>query len=300
MTKTLEKLGAAADAGALARWSRRLVAALKHQLRPAPERRPTPQAVYLGDHRALLRTIFGHKMYVDTRDVSLAPHLLIDGLWERWITERVRDLLRPGMTVVDVGANVGYYSVLAADAVGPSGRVHAFEPNPDLVEILYTNLAINGFGDRATVVAKAVHARQGSVALHRFRRHMGSSSLWASEAHAQAHHDSLDSVTVESVPLDVHFAPGTRVDFVKIDAEGAEPLVLQGARRMLTENRDVKVVLEFAPAMLAASSSAQDVYDLLRALGFRVCRIAEGGALVPVTLSDLLPRPHSDLLLTRD
>lgn len=258
------------------------------------------QAVYLGNDRALCRTVFGHKMLVDTRDVSLAPHLLLDGQWEPWITRLVQGLLRPGMTFVDVGANVGYYAVLAADAVGARGRVHAFEANPDLTEILSSNLAINGLGDRSTVVARAVHARAGTVTLHRFRRHLGSSSLWATAENARAHHDALDPVAVEAVSLDEYFAPGTRVDVVKVDAEGAEPLILEGAQRVLTENRAVKVVLEFAPAMFAASSSAEALYDRVRTMGFHVYPITAAGAPARASLAELLPQAHLDVLLSRD
>ncbi len=82
-------------------------------------------AVYLGENLALTRVLDRFKMYVDARDISLAPHLLLDGYWELWNTKVFRQLLRPGMHVVDVGANVGYYTLLAAAGVGPRGRVHA-------------------------------------------------------------------------------------------------------------------------------------------------------------------------------
>jgi hypothetical protein len=88
--------------------------------------------IYLGDYTALTRTIYGHKMYVDTRDVSLAPHLLLDGYWEQWITNIFRELVKPGMTVVDVGANFGYYSVLAASLVRPDTYTHSRPTRPSI------------------------------------------------------------------------------------------------------------------------------------------------------------------------
>ncbi len=110
----------------------------------------------MGDSRALTRTIYGHKMYVKTTDLSLAPHILLDGFWENWITKVFIREVQPGMVVCDIGANIGYYSLLAAASVGERGHLHCFEANPDVCEILFQNLDINGFLSRTTVVNKAV------------------------------------------------------------------------------------------------------------------------------------------------
>jgi hypothetical protein len=85
---------------------------------------------YLGDHTLLMQTIFGHTMYLDSRDISLTPHLLRQGCWEPDVTRFFLRIVKPGMRVVEVGANVGYYTLLACSLVGPTGRVTAFEANP--------------------------------------------------------------------------------------------------------------------------------------------------------------------------
>ena len=92
-------------------------------------------STYVGQNLVLTKTIWGHKMYVSSHDLSLSPHLIIDGYWEEWITKQFRKICKPDMTVLDVGSNLGYYSLHAAELVGSSGRVHSFEANPNLHKI---------------------------------------------------------------------------------------------------------------------------------------------------------------------
>ncbi len=264
---------------------------------------PARMAIYLGDHRALTKTVHGYKMFVDTHDVSLTPHILLDGTWEPWITDIFVQLVRPGMIVVDVGANVGYYTLLAAGAVGAAGRVHSFEPQLEVAEFLYANVAVNGFTSRCEIVTKAVLEESKRVAFHRFRKHKGSAGLWASEADAASFHDSIEKVEVDALALDGHFPPGTRIDLLKIDAEGAEPFILKGAQRILRDNRAIQIVLEFAPSLLERSSPNGDgatrLYELLVHQGFRAHRITTSSTLQQVALDELLSHEHCDVLFTR-
>jgi hypothetical protein len=87
-------------------------------------------SAYLGDNTALCRVLGRYKMYVDSQDFGLSPHLMLDGYWEMWVTEALVSLVRPGMVVADIGANLGYYALLLADLVGDAGMVHAFELTP--------------------------------------------------------------------------------------------------------------------------------------------------------------------------
>src|SRR5262245_7714777 len=120
-------------------------------LSAAGRRLAAPPSVYLGDHRALTRTIYGHAMLVDTRDLSLGPTLLLHGDWEGEVTLFLLGRLRPGMNVIDVGANIGWYSVLMASRVGSAGTLMAFEANPSAYELCHHNLVINGLIARSEV-----------------------------------------------------------------------------------------------------------------------------------------------------
>jgi hypothetical protein len=109
------------------------------------EIRATCRTVYIGENEALTRILGRYKMYVDTRDIGIASHLMMEGFWEMWVTEAMMRLLRRGAVVADVGANLGYFTLLMADLTGAEGRVLSFEPNPELARRLRKSIAINGF-----------------------------------------------------------------------------------------------------------------------------------------------------------
>jgi FkbM family methyltransferase len=138
----------------------------------------------------------------------------------------------PGSTAVDVGAHLGYFTLLAARAVGTSGRVLAIEPNPATLPLLRRNVTNNGFEDRVTIVDRALAAHTGRMTFYR------SPAGDTSSLHQQ---DAGDQpVEVETVTLDELVAEPTRLSAIKIDVEGAEGEVLQG----------MQGVLEGAPAAL--------------------------------------------------
>jgi FkbM family methyltransferase len=287
-------------------------------LNPEPQNVPmTPvannrMAVYVGDNLALTRTIYDHKIYVDTRDLDLAPHILLDGYWEQWITNVFLSVVQPRMRVVEIGANMGWYSLLAATNIGPAGKLVSFEANPRMAEILRRNVSINGFLDRAQVVNKAVFSGNQTLEFGVYDKYMGGSSLFAARAQTAGDdrhvgifdpqvNDTFRVIEVEAVALDSYFAQGSKVDFIKIDAEGAEPHILAGADRLLAENKDVQIMTEFAPQLLQrGGSSAEEFYASIRALGYRVLRIEEDSSLVESDLPELVRGPpHHDVLLRR-
>lgn len=116
------------------------------------------KSVYIGDGRVLTKNAYGQKMILPSFDISLTPHILMDGYWEKWITNVFIDHIKPGMTVLDVGSNVGYYSLLAASIVGKKGKVIAFEANKYLCDIIYSNFSINGYLDFSQIKNVAVYS----------------------------------------------------------------------------------------------------------------------------------------------
>ena len=249
---------------------------------------------------ALTRTIYGQKIYVDTRDMSLAPHILMGGHWEPWITKVFIDLVRPGMSVVDIGANVGWYSLLAGAAIGPSGHLTSFEANPRLADLLHRSLAVNGLLDDSVVEPKAVYSETKMLDFKIYDRFMGGSGLFASEGGADHFRDHVTAIQVQAVALDDYFKPGSKVDFIKIDAEGAEPFILQGARRVLSDNRKIVIMMEFSSGSIASSyGSIEKFHADMSALGFSIWRIDYHSKLIPMTPQDLSSAPLCDLVLKR-
>ena len=224
---------------------------------------------YLGDSRALVRTIYGCYLFVDTRDMSLAPQLLAHGQWEQGVAALLRRILRPGMTIIEVGANVGYFSILSASLVGEAGKVCCFEPNPRLARLLREGSEVNGMSGRIAVAEKAVWSSSTEIDFYLLRDHMGSSSANSSiHRTAQAFNDRTEKIVVQTVTLDDYRSAESGVDLLKIDAEGAELHVIQGARRLLERNPGIRMIMEFYPSNFADPDDAGRLLDLLRSLGF--------------------------------
>lgn len=111
---------------------------------------------YVGGDRVLTRTANGFKMYVDASDVCISPHLILDGVWEKWTEASLARIVKPGMHVLEIGANVGYFTLLMARLAGARGSVYAFECDPGLAQIAEDNAEINGFSGRVTIDRRAV------------------------------------------------------------------------------------------------------------------------------------------------
>jgi FkbM family methyltransferase len=174
-----------------------------------------------------------------------------------------RQRLRPGMTVVDVGANQGIYTLLFAELVGSSGHVLAFEPDPVLCSALRQNLRRNGTSN-VTVYENALGARSEQRLLLRSAVNSGDNRLTI-EAPSQ----EREGVIVATRPLD-ELTHGRKVDFVKIDVQGWELEVLQGMVETLRSSSPM-VFFEYSPADLRAAGAApSDVWTFFGKHGFEI------------------------------
>ncbi|MBZ5501173.1 MAG: class I SAM-dependent methyltransferase [Acidobacteriia bacterium] len=249
-------------------------------------------AVYQGNNLALTRILNRYSMYVDTTDVSIGPHLITHGQWEPWITSLFTRLLRPGMTAVDIGANFGYYTILAGFAVGATGRVYALEADPRNYEVLQLNLTVNGLLDIVQSRQCAVLDAKKRVELRRNPTLLGCHSLFAGEQ------GSARNVSVEALPLD-EIIPGS-VDFMKIDAEGSEPFIFDGMRNVLERSPQVKIIMEFnVPVLKLAGVDPASFLRKIHDHHFTVSIIPREGDLEPLNEQKLLDGPLYDLLLIR-
>ena len=229
----------------------------------------------------------GHTLFLDPQDMGMArAFLLFGGRWEETETQLFCSLVKEGMTVVDVGANVGYYTLLAARLVGPRGTVYAFEPSPGNFALLSQNVAANGYKN-VVLIPKAVSDRSGTAALHIDRASSGGHSL-------SAFRGGLDCVAVETVSLDDYFSTERpTIDLVKMDAEGAEVSILAGMGRLLARHPDLTLLTEFFPrAIRGCGHSPEDYVRQLSALGFRIHPIDEDRNKIewldPARVSDLI------------
>lgn len=128
------------------------------------------------DSIVLIDNVQGNKMYVNTEDKSIVPYLLLDHVWEKYKTELFKKIITQGMTVVDIGASIGYYTLIAAKLVGKTGVVYAFEPEPCNYELLIKNIELNGFTN-IVPIKKAVSNRHGKAKLYFEKDWRGSPSF---------------------------------------------------------------------------------------------------------------------------
>ena len=225
------------------------------------------------------------------RYVSYSIHEL--GQWEPFETSVVGRLLSPGDTFVDVGANIGWYTLVAAFLVGESGRVFAFEPDAENFAILRHNVGRNlrGAARRAvTLERRAASDRVGAGRIFLSSDNMGDHRIYPSPG-------VVASEKIREVRLDRYFDrfPG-RLSLVKVDTQGAEPKVYQGARERFLRDRPI-LISEFWPfGMHASGRSADEVLGFFDQLGARCFVIDEGSqALLPIQLEQLAARIKTDL-----
>jgi len=255
---------------------------------------------YVGDYTVLTTTIFGHKMFVDSRDVSLSPFIICDGHWELWISNFVRSTLRAGMMAVEIGSNCGYYSVLIADLIGKNGRLFAFDANPRMHELTQKNLEMNGFRGRSQVFNKAVSDRAGVAEFFVFRHHFGSSSLYDLSALAEQYGDKAKPIVVETVRLQDVLGEAAVVDFLKIDAEGSERLILDSAWPLIQKNRGIQIVVEYAVGNFPSKDVATSYLSRFVAEGFLLRQIVPGSGSTPIIIEELLELEWGELYLCRN
>lgn len=248
-------------------------------------------AVWVRNLKTDLAEIGGHKMFLDPVD-SLA--LSIFGVHEPLETELVKKEIKNGDTVLDVGANIGYYTLIFARLVGKSGRVFAFEPDPDNFALLKKNVELNGYNN-VTLVQKAVADKNGILNLYKSGRR-GDHRIYNS-------HDRRAFVNVGVVKiddfLDFYKKP---VNFIKMDIQGAEGLVLRGMRNLLARNMELKIVMEFVPKMLTMSGvDPRIVLEELLSGGFELREIKEEKkTVIPANLENLLkPDTNTNLFCIR-
>jgi len=264
--------------------------------------RHDPAVAYIGNCEAVVTTVWGSRLIVRTDDYIVSPELLSAGTYEIGLTTLLPRLLAAGDTVVDVGANIGYYSVLAGKAVGPTGHVVALEPHPGNARLLQTNLVLNGFWGNSTVGVCA--AFSGPAELEFFARgRFGANSSLAPVTQEELDElgDTQDVLKVRAVDLDSYLAQvghAHDVRLIKVDVEGAELFAFQGAERLLRETKP-RIVVEWSPGQQTrAGYSPATFIDHLEQFDLQAAIIdPQTGDPTPLPIASLLEIDYANVLL---
>jgi FkbM family methyltransferase len=235
----------------------------------------------------------GVRLFVDLSDHVIGLNI-VRGRYEAEEVQFARSVLRPGDTAVDVGAHIGFFTMLMAAAVGETGRVYAFEPFDANADLLERSLTENRFESRVVFQRAAVGAAAGSATLTFPMESLNSGGAYLLRDGTAP----LAGNQKKAVPLVALDALDIRrpVRFIKMDVEGAEPQVIRGAALILKQDRPV-ILSELHPTQLdrASGVTADDFLDQLRALGYRAQAIdgapidrAPASALISIVL---IPNP---------
>lgn len=225
----------------------------------------------------------GHKIYIDKKDAIISEVLLSEKIWEPYETVVFTDNIKKGDVVLDIGAHIGYYTLLAAHLVGNKGKVYAFEPDPENFELLKKNVTINGYSN-VILVNMALSDKTGDSLLFLNDENRGDHRIYDSG-------DNRQSVQITTVRLDDYFKDKkVSIDFIKMDIQGSEAKAMKGATKLLKRNKTLKLITEFMPKAIAQSgTSPREYLKLLQKNGFKFYRLdEEKEALVLSTLSKFL------------
>jgi FkbM family methyltransferase len=240
--------------------------------------------VISGGADILVTEVAGMIVGVPGNEWRMAAYHAFRGVMEPGLTKYFCTLIKPGTVVVDVGANVGIYTLLAAKLLEGTGKIYSFEPTPRIYEILRDNVQVNSFLELGIVHLHqlAVTDISGKARFSIFNNDSGHNTLF---------HDGKadDEIDVTTISLDEILATQERVDIVKIDAEGAEPLILRGMQQVIKRNPKIRILLEFAPVhLIRAGSSPLELLDEFASFGFGIRRIDDvNGDLLSVTRGEL-------------
>lgn len=252
----------------------------------------------VGDGLLVTKVLNTFLMYMEASDMSVTPHLIADGCWEKAITDAIVARLKPGMTVIDVGANYGYYTLLSACCVGNKGRVYSFEPNPRTFQILTKNIEVNWLHTIVRPFQMAALDSRKQVELHVLRKFQGSTSLFSQESLPEPDTPPDQRPLVDAVPLD-EIIRGEKVDLVKIDAEGSEPLVMDGMQQIVARNPELTILMEINVPMIRNCGDPVDFLNRIRKLGGTMQYFTPWNTLEPFDQEKALQFPLFNLLIER-
>jgi len=226
--------------------------------------------------------VLGHKMYLDDLDTL---HLAINGIWEPLETNLVKNNLKGGDIVLNIGANIGYYALLAARLVGPNGKVFAFEPDLNNFKILKKNIEINNYKN-IIPINKAVSDKTGKAKLYLSNENRGSHRIYEAE-------DMRKYIEIETIKIDDFFKDkNDKINFILMDIEGSEVAAFNGMKKILKKNKNVKILTEFWDwAIKKAGYDPKKFIEDISKSGFKISYMDEDlKKLVPIEKNEIIKK----------
>jgi FkbM family methyltransferase len=258
---------------------------LRYAFTRSPEFRFRHPFLEFSHKEIIYQTSHGFRQVLNLGDSAVAG-MILNEAYEPRETNFIRKNCHTGEVVLDIGANIGYYTLLMAQLVGPTGFVYAFEPREDFCSFVRRSVTENQFDARCAVHCCALADYEGSV---RFRIHPRRdldpadpnyySTCYLADSESDKDKDAFIQVKVEILDKILAAAPQRRLALIKIDVEGAEHLVFRGAEKLLRRDRPIILSEIFGPQLENVSKVDTLTYvRFLEALGYQCHTIADDGS----------------------
>lgn len=189
---------------------------------------------------------------------------MLTGRYEKDTTALFKKIIQPDMTVIDIGAHIGYYTSLFAKLVGPNGRVYAFEADPDNFMLLQKNTSRY---KNVNQIPLAVSNHGGFIKFYKIKNSTGCHSVTPS--------DNAEEISVPAVMLDDYISQKKiKIDAIKIDIEGGEPLAFMGMKKLFSLANSLSIIMEFSPkALKSADIDPLEFLQQIKNYGFNILQI---------------------------
>ena len=251
---------------------------------------------YMGNNIVLCKVLSKYKMYVNSQDCGIAPHLIMDGYWESWLTQCLARIIHPGSVCIDVGANFGYYTLMMSELCGIEGRTISVEPNPELCNCLKLSQCIHGWPFE--IIEAALSNKKGSTALIVPAAYPGNASITSAHTpeNGKTSKIRVRTLTVDDLVQELNL---NKVDVIKIDVEGVEPLVIEGMQHTIASNPGLQIVMEYSPFIYQDVKKFTD-YLFSEFIVHRIKDVDEMTILNESSIPELCRlKDHTDLYLQR-
>ena len=203
----------------------------------------------------------GHIFFLDLNDTNR-----VLSNQEEYSLDSIKNYIKEGDVVVDVGASIGMYTLEMAKLVGDKGRVIAFEPLKEGFDLMKKNVQLNNYEDRVRIYNKAVTNKTGKGKLFYCPYHIGASIMYNT-------FDDREEIEVDTIKLDDFFEDtGKDISFIKIDADGSEYFILKGGEETLKKTKNM--IIEFVPENIKSQGATpKEFLDLIKSYGFKIYSI---------------------------
>ncbi len=222
----------------------------------------------------------GQPFFINTTDRNITPWILMGGHWEPNVERVLLQATRENMTVLDIGAHFGYYTVKLGSKLKNGGRIHSFEPNPRVNAVCLENIKINRLSGIASLHRCALGDEAGFGILTWPGSNMSSANLVGEQ-------EAEFSERVEIRTLDSVIPESETIDLIKLDAEGYEQKILLGARKTLARSPDCLIVIELNLDRWERGAPLDNLLSLCGDERKRAFAIASDGSLLPMDVTEI-------------